>query len=274
MDSGRIRASRLAALLSLPAMFGCYQPNIAPGKLICAKGNICPDGYTCAADQRCYPASQGSKDGGTDACASSLPKVTCATPPTLGQTCNPTCQTGCSCGEWCAVVGGSSKCVSGTPGTKTIADICDPASGVDCQPGLVCRPECGTTTVGRCYKPCATTADCDTSCGATLNTTFRLCNLPPQACNPVGSATTGCPSATGATFVCYDAAGSTSCECAGSIGSGDVCVVNSSCVPGFRCVGNGGSATCKQTCQTSSDCATGTPTCSPLSSQDSYGYCS
>jgi hypothetical protein len=41
-------------LLIIALLAGCYNPNFAGGKLDCASGGKCPDGYYCAPDNKCY----------------------------------------------------------------------------------------------------------------------------------------------------------------------------------------------------------------------------
>jgi hypothetical protein len=253
----------------------CYKPNIAPGGLKCSAGSVrCPDGFTCASDNLCYPG-----DGGP-ACTSPSPMPTCSDG-FDGGTCSPICQTGCECG-WCGVSGGATKCLTDTKGTKNVGEVCDPTKDADCSLGLYCRPECGQTAIGRCYKVCSGSSDCvtlATNCGITETSTgpngslsFKLCNLPTQQCNPVG-ATSGCPTTAPAVFACYaDSTGTTYCDCKGA--STTSCSFFSACVPGDSCIQFGGTntGTCEPACTMNADCTT-PATCNPLAGSPTFGYC-
>lgn len=275
-----LRRLLLSGVVAVSAtVFSCYSPNIADKGFLCGDGGTCPDNFQCAADHRCY---RGKVDAAVDkpiVCTSvtSVAPV-CATEPTSPQQCNPTCQTGCTCG-WCAVVGGTSKCLTGTAGSKNVGDVCDPTSSMDCKAGLYCQPECSDTT-GRCYRYCPSTGD-STVCGSgsSCNVTLRklgggiptggflLCSLT-SACTVVPQ--NGCPSG----FSCY-AVGLTQdeCDCQGPKATGDACTATPQCQAGNLCIGPSGGATCHQACNEVSgnaDCPAGM-TCTP--SGTLYGYC-
>jgi len=270
-------AFAVAILIAITLLTGCYRPSIASGGFQCAPGDVCPDGFHCGPNKRCY-----SPDAGP-ACESPPPMSSCDNGP-VGGACNPLCQVGCDCG-WCAVSKGATTCLTVAKGTKSVGDICDPGTNADCALGLFCRPECGQTTVGRCYKICATSDDCSqdsTTCGITETSTdpsgspsfsFRLCNLPPKQCNPVG-ATGGCPATNPGVFACYaDSTGETYCDC---MGKGTLtCSFFSDCVPGDSCVSFSGTTsggTCEPTCASNGDCQLPT-TCNFLPGDAAFGYC-
>lgn len=222
---------------------GCYRPNIKDGSIRCDKtfeeDFQCPEGFRCAVDDHCWrDPTQVKPDGGKPMCT--LPKVTalCADPPAAGQACNPTCQTGCECGR-CNVVAGVPTCVA--PGAVKLGDVCKVGAQDDCAPGLYCAKEACGDNLGRCYRHCTTSDQCTGSvCSFSIEATaFKLCEVAPQACDPVKDM--GCPSAS---LHCYITSGDqTLCDCArnGTKGmAGDPCVFYSDCAPGFVCFQSAG----------------------------------
>jgi len=262
-----MKLGRLAAVLVLGLLWaGCYNPHIKPGALICAENQVCPDNFHCGLDNRCYPPDAGPAPA---VCNSVTPDAsTCSRPPASDQPCNLACASGCSCG-WCGVSGGAVMCLTGTPGTKQIGQVCDPSNAADCAPGLFCFPECGT---GRCYKHCDPSngnADCPgTACSlpASMGSlSFELCQLKDPMCDPVSGGP--CPSG----FACYAFLKSTECDCAGTHTTGGSCSSVEDCAPGYACISVGGAGTCQKTCKTSADCPLGI--CSNPANT-TYGYCS
>lgn len=249
------------ALLATLSGTGCFRPDITNGGFTCGQNGVCPDGFTCSSvDNRCY-----KPDAGPEACSSPPPAPTCDEGPAGTDACNPSCQTGCTCGR-CTVAAGIAVCV--TPGNKTRGQLCNPAAD-DCEAGLGCvRESCGTN-VGRCHEFCRTSTDCTDglSCSMTLDGGFRACALPATSCN--GQTGDGCP----AGFVCYYSrqGDTTFCECAGQQDEADACTFYNDCIPGYTCVNIAGASTCRRLCTTAGGECTAPQTCQPLGTL--YGYC-
>lgn len=272
----------IAFLGCLGLVVGCYRPNIAQGGFTCATGGACPDGFHClTSNNRCY---QG--DAGPEA-------PTCNTPPPSS-----TCSTAvCSCG-FCAVTGGTAKCVTTAAGKSGIGELCDPRGETPCKEGLFCKPECSSTdpSLGRCYKFCAVTGDCqicdaDGSCQTTTCTvngassppnggtplSFKLCSLPAQQCDPIGNTTTsGCPTTSPTAFACYADSDQTFCYCQGTeAADSTMCRFVGECVPGYTCViltPGGTTGSCLRACQSNADC-TLPAICNFVPGDHVYGYC-
>lgn len=264
------RSPAIIVILSLGTMLGCYKPNIEPGGFACGPHGECPENFRCASNLRCYQGDAGMDSSTTPVCTSVTPDAaTCSRAAADGQPCTPACEFGCGCG-WCAVVNGNATCLKGTPGTKKVGDVCDPANSSDCAPGLMCHAECGT---GRCYKycdPASNDADCQsigTHCsGPAVDGagSLRLCTLPDPACDPVSGGK--CPSG----FACYPFVNSTECDCAGTGKVGDTCNSVVNCAPGYTCIIISNVKTCQKTCAMSSDCSPGLCSNPALTA---YGYC-
>jgi hypothetical protein len=274
MTFRRVWSAPLISLFgSLMFVVGCYRPNIAQGGFQCASGNVCPDGFHCvSSNNRCYEGDAGPE---SPVCVSS-PTPTCSTEAATGQACNPTCQTGCACG-FCSVANGATTCLTVTAGNSDIGEVCDPQTEAPCKAGLFCRPECGQTTFGRCYKFCAAKDDCNgldcgasgTSSGSAGTFSFSLCNLPDQTCDPV--AKSGCPTDPNEVLGCYvDSFGGTFCDCNGTKAIGDSCAFAGDCSPGLICENFGPTNTCEAVCVSASDC-TSSGGCMPTNG--SFGYC-
>jgi len=254
---------------------GCYRPSIAQGGFKCATGKTpCPDGFHCVMPNNlCFEGDAGPP---APACDASQPVSICQTEPAAGQTCNPMCQTNCTCG-FCGVVSGATKCITAAEGTKDIGVVCDPQAEVACKPGLFCKPECGQSTFGRCYKFCVGNSDCaglncgvsETTSGSAGSLTFKLCNLPGQACDPV--AKSGCPADPNSVLGCYvDSNGNPFCDCKGTKALGDGCAFAGDCSPGLICENFGANNTCEAICVSGNDCSSSS-SCNPTNG--SYGYC-
>src|SRR5581483_1408591 len=137
------------------------------------------------------------------------------------------------------------------PGPKMVGEACMLGAD-DCTAGLICLKESCGTNLGRCYQYCSGTPTDNTCpsglrCDININdkdggmTSYTVCELPNQACNPAG-ATSGC--ATG--LACYvDSTNATSCSCPGTAASGARCTFPTDCAPGYTCVGIGGVNQCR-----------------------------
>jgi hypothetical protein len=265
---------RFALLFVVAVLGGCYRPSIKPGGLMCADGGACPEGFHCGNDKRCHP-------GNMTMCLPDAAVATLCNDQPLGEQCDPICQQGCDCGR-CNLDGDKLACVP--PGNKLRGDFCNLGND-DCAAGLVCLQEpcspesadAGGSRLGRCYRYCAGDQHCDgTSCNVPIvtaaATSLLACQLPPRTCNPVGGSNT-CGNAL---LGCYvDSGGDTFCECPGTSGDAEPCGVFTSCVPGFRCVQQGGGATprCRQVCRLGgSDCASGAA-CTGTPGDTMFGYC-
>jgi hypothetical protein len=274
---------RFSATLSIvllgPLSFlaGCYRPSIESGGFKCATGNVCPDGFHCVtSNNRCYQGDAGPE---APACALPVVKATCTAEPASGQECNPACQ-GCACGR-CNVVNGTAVC-NRTAGAKDVNEICDLAAD-DCKAGLYCQPECNTPGFGRCYQFCSTAMDCPAgiSCSTAARdqstsqqTTFKVCDLEPQSCDPIGQ--TGCPSSpsSGDILGCYYSYfGKSYCDCKGTIPTGMSCSTNNSCAPGETCLQLSGKTQCVQLCPLSGGTCAAAASCVTVGDL-TYGYCS
>ncbi len=236
---------------ALGTLSGCYKPTIDPGGFACGSLGQCPENFRCASDHRCYQGDAGVDRPTAPVCTSATPDALCERSAGTEQ-CNPTCNSGCTCG-WCGInASGAIACLMGTPGTKKVGELCDATRASDCAPGLRCRAEsCG---VARCYKFCDSSADCPTA-GATCSINAgTLCSLPDPGCDAVGD--TGCPSG----LSCYSNGSSTECACPGSAAAGADCLGAEDCIPGYACVGSSNPATqktsytCKKLCNTQVDC--------------------
>jgi|HubBroStandDraft_6_1064221.scaffolds.fasta_scaffold75301_2 hypothetical protein len=259
----------LSALVWLP-LAACYRPNIAQGGLRCTDGGLCPDGFTCRSNGRCYEGDAEPES----ICDFPPPasKAGCSSTSTASQACDPVCQTGCACG-FCGVTSGAIKCLSLAEGTKDVGAICNPQSQSDCKPGLFCRAECQTTTVGRCYQFCVSSNDCTAPslCNASSpDSPLSLCSLPSQQCDPI--ALTGCES-TPSALACYAENNAQACECPGTIAAGIKCAFASQCVPGYTCISLTATAdpTCQKVCLSASDCTPPATCSSPTVGP--YGIC-
>ncbi|MDB4980540.1 MAG: hypothetical protein JWM82_1292, partial [Myxococcales bacterium] len=208
----RVRSHRLVVALALLSAAGCYKPVIDDGGYKCASsGKKCPDGLTCGSDNRCWlkpqvvsnnDASDGKimSDAGDAAaeamCALAVVTPPCTDAPAAGQTCNPTCQTGCGCGR-CNVVGKATACVAA--GTVKLGELCKLGTGDDCAPGLICRKEACGNGLARCYQHCTKSEQCAGSfCQLSIDdggkaTGFTVCDVAPRTCDPVTNM--GCPAA-------------------------------------------------------------------------------
>lgn len=268
----------VAALLVTMAAAGCYRPDIKDGGFICRPDKKCPDGFTCASDNRCWRNGMPKSDGGI--CQVPAPAPLCQSQPAAGAECDPVCQNGCACGR-CNVSGAGVTC-SSVPGPKLLGEVCALGAADNCGAGLVCLQESCGNLLGRCYRFCATEAQCNgTLCQAFVqdkdgnDTPYKFCDLAPQACDPVNN--TGCPSPS---LNCYvTSASQTLCDCpndpANQGNIRDACTLYSDCKPGLVCVSNVGGLAgghCWAVCEAGKSCQGGVP-CVPLGTNGKYGYC-
>jgi hypothetical protein len=275
---------------------GCYKPVIDDGGFKCAaSGKKCPDGLTCGSDGLCWqmppvvpvgdasdtkPASDAGDTKGDLMCALPVVAPLCQDAPPTGQTCNPTCQTGCPCGR-CNVVGKVTACVSA--GTVKLGDVCKSGPGDDCEPGLICLKEACGNGLARCYRHCTTSAQCGGAfCQISIDddamkpTGFDVCDLAPRACDPVTS--TGCPDPA---LKCYlTGSNDTLCDCPSNpvkpAKNGEDCKIYNDCDGGLFCVGGvGGVATprCHFVCDLAKPSCPGGVVCVPVGANAKYGYC-
>jgi hypothetical protein len=290
-------AARLVAVaVAVVGVGGCYKPVLDDGGLKCAAvGKKCPDGLKCGSDGLCWqmpplvpsdasdtkPMSDAGDGHAESMCA--LPIVTplCQDAPSAGQTCNPTCQTGCPCGR-CNVVGKAAACVAA--GAVKLGDLCKLGAADDCQPGLICRKESCGNGLARCYKHCTKNDQCSGSfCQIAINddmgnsTGFNVCDVAPTVCDPV--ANTGCPSPS---LNCYlTGSNDTLCDCPSNptkpAQNGEACTFYNDCAGELFCVGGVGGTRCHFVCDpVNPSCpkdATGTQVpCLPVGNAK-FGYC-
>lgn len=60
-----LRRGAWLSLVVVAALAGCYEPNIVNGGLECAPSDVCPQGYHCAVDKRCWLNGTGPDGGDT-----------------------------------------------------------------------------------------------------------------------------------------------------------------------------------------------------------------
>jgi hypothetical protein len=215
----------------------------------------------------------------------------CSAAPASGAACNPTCQTGCACGR-CTVVGDEAACIPA--GTVQLGQVCR-HSDDNCVPGLICLLEACGNGLARCYRHCTDDSQCqNTICTIPIedsqgaDTTFKTCDVPPQACDPVNN--TGCPDQA---LNCYLTSDNlTLCDCPSNpdptkLGMNKAtCTIYSDCAPGFVCIANVGGLDgphCHFACSvanpscpntTAADGGVGPPAeCTPAGPGATFGYC-
>ena len=178
---------RIALLLVVAALVGCYRPDIKDAGLVCADGGRVSGGVPL---RRGPAVPQGEKThvpagrGGGAACAAISRSVSSAIrSASRGASAAAATWTGTSC-----------ECVPS--GSKVAGDFCNLAND-DCAAGLVClrepcspeNPDAGSQ-LGRCYRYCAGDQHCDgMSCNVPIvsaaATPLSACQLPPRTCDPV-----------------------------------------------------------------------------------------
>jgi hypothetical protein len=283
-------------LVATGLVAACFNTkNIQSGGLKCAPSSdpnspgVCPDGFFCGEGHLCYRnGTQGvalCKAGerlpfGPQACFAPDPQQ-------ITSTCDPVCQSGCSCERRCQLTGDlnggySFDCVA-PPGPPQIEvfQACDETKDL-CKPGLSCLPPPGDSIgcISRCTRYCRADVDCpqDSQCIFQIdlagdNRKVLICSPPAVVCDPVqnGPATVCNPLTGDACYVFSDRSPDlTMCDCAGTIKAGGACQVIHSCEPGHECVGG----TCRKLCSLSA--IGGCPSrevCTRYSTSTKFGIC-
>lgn len=194
-----------------------------------------------------------------------------------------TCGAGMTCGVDCAAQMGA--CIAA--GAGPAGSLC--TQNADCAPGTQCFTYSGPQScqVRSCLKFCHTDADCgapgsgslcqgQVPCmvgGSTVITGYHTCTF---ACDPRGTATTGCP----AGLHCFVVGDNDAVDCACTEASrtkqeGQPCALGLDCAPGLICNQMAGTSICRKVCRRSdngSDCGAG-QTCTQLTADQTYGAC-
>jgi hypothetical protein len=265
--------------VGLVLLAGCYKPNISDGGFKCAAGEKpCPDGFACSdLDRRCYLMPPTGIDAGT--CMTPIAAL-CAIEPMTGDACEPACQVGCDCARCNVDPDGMAIC-GGLGGTKALGAVCTPGAGDDCAPGFLCMKEKCGTNLGRCYRHCATDAQCSGRfCQLRILdrsgnlTKFQVCEIAPSDCDALAG--TGCPNAA---LKCYLSGTQTLCDCpSGSTPApvmlNEPCVFNNDCATGLVCISNVGGLPgphCHPVCALATGMCPMGRHC--VASSVKYGYC-
>ncbi len=193
-----------------------------------------------------------------------------------------TCGAGLTCAVNCAARQG--QCVTG--GTTSPGGLCSQNGNADCSPGTQCFTYSGPLcTVPACLKFCKTNDDCmamgsgsvcqgNVSCptdGGVIPTAYHTCTF---ACDPRGTATTGCPA--GLHCFLVDAMDQVDCSCTAASQiqvEGQACTRGSDCAPGLLC--DRSTLKCQKVCKiggAATDCASG-QSCTALTNDKIYGVC-
>lgn len=191
--------------------------------------------------------------------------------------CKPATSEGCGATEGCIVscVNGEATNRCAAAGLKQPGALCSGAE--DCAPGSVCQAS--TCGVKICRRYCDADDQCpqNTRCALQLTCSTpvaspRLCS---QACDPRGTARTGC--AEGLRCLLFPGE-ITTCGCVSpqSFGvDGAACTTTGNCAPGFVCI-NTGSPVCRPVCRLDepTTCTAGR-TCQKLIAPESqvFGAC-
>jgi len=309
------QTNAIALGLAAGALVACYNTNgLTNGGLRCTDGK-CPTGYSCQIDQgsgstgHCWKdgtysvSDAGNQDTTTPTSDSNPPACTVATPPfgpfvscvdeaVPNSTCDPVCQSGCSCFHRCVIdeqTNTSFKCEATAQSVTTtfVAPMHSCAADTTrCEPGSVCIAD---ATCGHlCYKTCRGDKDCAANSRCTSSSILDsnhvavknlfFCSPPIESCSPVGAATcnTGisglkCVFLAGLTTgVSNDA---TVCDCSSQHTKlvGEKCTsVPDNCQPGSLCFGG----TCHSVCSlaVAGGCSTGSA-CTAIYGSSTYGYC-
>ena len=235
----------VAAGLVAPA---CYNPKIDEGAFFCGDGGVCPEGFGCD-HGRCYKSAMAE-------CALCTPPAAAA----ATGTCDPVCQTGCTCNQQCVPVAPKPTCVPITTALKEVHAACN--GNEACKPGSLCIPDrgdnaaCGSHCFRLCYNhaQCGPGSRCLDGVGISgTNLSYGLCSSEIEDCSPLGP-NAGCLAANrpSPAFACYvlsiDEPERTVCECAGTASEGQACKSMHDCRPGLECISKGTESICRQLC--------------------------
>jgi hypothetical protein len=212
-------------------------------------------------------------DGGTDGVDVVFPGCD---PATLS------CSAPLTCAVNCAAMQG--QCV--TAGTAAPGGLCSQRGNADCAPGTQCFTYTGPLcSVPVCLKFCKTNSDCaavgsgsvcqgTVACptdGGSYTTAYHTCTF---ACDPRGTATSGCPA--GLHCFVVDTMDQVDCSCTEATRTkieGQACAFGADCAPGLIC--DQSTNKCQKVCKRSeggTDCATG-QSCTALTNDMTYGVC-
>jgi hypothetical protein len=275
----------VAGGLLIFAAGGCYNPQIADGKLGCSQAGECPDGFECRSG-KCFKTgstigpdsggqtdSGGQGDGGQMMCVEDF-YASCAQ--MNRGVCDPVCQKGCGCNQQCQYDQTGSGTLCQTLTTRSFRlpyQTCNPdpkaTAGVICRPGSLCLNEARLECGAHCYRYCRSDSDCDLGdlkarCSGLINLTgsndpqsaapFKVCSPPLTDCVPVGPrARTSCRGR-GEAWGCYilslrEHTEDTVCDCAGTIPVDQECERERDCEPGAECLKIGDEVKCRRLCQ-------------------------
>jgi hypothetical protein len=222
--------------------------------------------------------------------------------------CDPVCNTGCTadCHDKCSVNSSGMPTCNAPMGPRMpgLLGACDqsnfgPAQTDDCQPGQACvtQNSCGP----RCYQFCRGDTDCSNgaSCSIAAGGGYKMCDVPPVACDPVNGPTAKSSCGTGSLLIgCYLSSTlmNTICDCQNNRTDGmngapkDMCSRSRDCFAGLVCYDAMGQGTkqCWKVCRLpSADGGTAPPgevgctvasSCSPMllpngMNNPTYGFC-
>jgi len=179
----------LSALTPLVLMVaGCFPPDLGNGAVACGTGDICPPGYLCRGDKRCWKTPEGGYDfAGLD--FTNCTRVTCdgercgVIPDGCGSTidCGNMCGPGKTCGGGTTpyVCGCGTQVSCGTRNCGTMPDGCGgvvSCGSTTCPPGQTCGGGAASPNVcntGNCtIRTCRKDKDCgliSDGCSAVLD---------------------------------------------------------------------------------------------------------
>ncbi len=271
-----IQTGALGAMLSGVVLVACYSPDIGSGDLQCSASpeNKCPRGFTCDLSMRlCVKSAPASGMGGTAGAGGApgtggvggmcvTPVPGCASAIRPGAACDEVCQVGCACDQRCSLSGLVVACQADTGGRATVGEACS-GGGVrdNCAPGLVCLEEPEPVCGNRCFRYCTDDKDCSQGahCSSSLvvggkeGEGIKVCDVPPDDCNPIFGETKCKRADRPDTYGCYlmgsDFPNATVCDCAGVIQENAPCTLERGCEPGLICArGIDQTVLCRKVC--------------------------